>query len=70
MLVLNVFSLVLLALTLDGAACVHVLCRNVHSQLMRHKDEPCLNEVVVVESLRMIAEMVVYGDKKQELLFE
>jgi hypothetical protein len=47
-----------------------ILCRNVHSQLMKHKVEPGLNEDVVVECLRMLAEMVVYGDKKSELLFE
>jgi hypothetical protein len=37
---------------------------------MKMKADPGLNEVIVVESLRMIAEMVVYGDKKCEMLFE
>ena len=47
-----------------------MISRAVHAQLVKHKDDPASNDAVVVESLRMIAEMVVYGDKKSELLFE
>lgn len=45
--------------------------RKIHKQLMDHKDLKQEDSVtIVVENLRVLAEMVVYGDNKSELLFD
>ena len=44
--------------------------RELHSQLQRNRKVNAGNEDAVVESLREIAEMVVYGDNKSEMLFD
>lgn len=44
--------------------------RHVHNQLVENKVVTSKNILIVVESLRTIAEMVVYGDANSELLFD
>jgi protein CLEC16A len=44
--------------------------RKLHKQLVENKRVNDANEGVVVEILRVIAEMVVYGDNKSEMLFD
>jgi hypothetical protein len=44
--------------------------RSLHQQLVENKLITINNENLVVEVLRVIAEMVVYGDNKSELLFD
>ena len=44
--------------------------RQLHLQLQRNRKVNAGNEDAVVESLREIAEMVVYGDNKSEMLFD
>lgn len=44
--------------------------RKLHKQLVENKKVNDGNENLVVEILRVIAEMVVYGDNKSELLFD
>ena len=44
--------------------------RKIHQQLVDNKSVTSLNESLVVEILRVLAEMVVYGDNKSELLFD
>lgn len=41
-----------------------------HRKLLENKVVTPENESQVIEILRVIAEMVVYGDSKSELLFE
>jgi hypothetical protein len=41
-----------------------------HKKLLENKNVTVENQSLVVEILRVIAEMVVYGDSKSELLFE
>ena len=44
--------------------------RKLHKQLVENKKVNDANQSLVVEILRVIAEMVVYGDNKSELLFD
>lgn len=44
--------------------------RKIHQQLVDNKSVTSSNESIVVEILRVLAEMVVYGDNKSELLFD
>lgn len=44
--------------------------RRLHAQLVEHKRVNEENQHLVVEILRVIAEMVVYGDNKSEFLFD
>lgn len=44
--------------------------RKIHQQLVENKNVNDDNKSLVVEILRVIAEMVVYGDNKSELLFD
>ena len=44
--------------------------RKLHKQLVENKRVNDANESLVIEILRVIAEMVVYGDNKSELLFD
>eukprot|EP01039_Chlorochromonas_danica_P009625 gene9624-10640_t len=44
--------------------------RRIHAQLVENKNVHAGNENLVVEILRVLAEMVVYGDRKSELLFD
>jgi hypothetical protein len=44
--------------------------RDLHKTLSDNKYVNSDNEILVVEVLRMLAEMVLYGDSKSELLFE
>lgn len=44
--------------------------RKLHKQLHENKHVDDANQALVVEILRVIAEMVVYGDNKSELLFD
>jgi protein CLEC16A len=44
--------------------------RKLHKQLVENKRVTEANQSMVVEILRVIAEMVVYGDNKSELLFD
>ena len=44
--------------------------RKLHQQLVENKAVCEANQNLVVEILRVIAEMVVYGDNKSELLFD
>lgn len=44
--------------------------RNMHRQLVENKIATEANQSQVIEILRVIAEMVVYGDSKSELLFD
>lgn len=44
--------------------------RRIHQQLVENKIVQDCNKDLVVEILRIIAEMVVYGDNKSELLFD
>lgn len=44
--------------------------RQLHEQLVKNKLVTSDNEKLVIEILRIIAEMVVYGDNKSELLFD
>lgn len=44
--------------------------RRIHAQLLENKNVTAANQDLVVEILRVLAEMVVYGDRKSELLFD
>ena len=44
--------------------------RKIHQQLVDNKNVHQGNEALVVEILRVLAEMVVYGDNNSELLFD
>ena len=44
--------------------------KKLHQQLIENKSINEENEDIVIEILRIIAEMVVYGDSKSELLFD
>lgn len=44
--------------------------RRIHAQLVENKRVTDENQNLVVEILRVLAEMVVYGDRKSELLFD
>lgn len=44
--------------------------RKIYQQLLDNKNVTKDNELLVVEILRILAEMVVYGDNKSELLFD
>eukprot|EP01031_Cornospumella_fuschlensis_P030709 gene30709-37105_t len=44
--------------------------RKIHAQLVENKSVTNENQGLVVEILRVLAEMVVYGDRKSELLFD
>jgi hypothetical protein len=44
--------------------------RNMHKQLVENKEVTAANMSQVIEILRVLAEMVVYGDAKSELLFD
>ena len=44
--------------------------RKIYQQLVENKSVTRNNESLVVEILRVLAEMVVYGDNKSELLFD
>jgi protein CLEC16A len=44
--------------------------REIHKQLFDNKSVTQENEALVVEILRVLAEMVVYGDNKSEMLFD
>jgi protein CLEC16A len=44
--------------------------RELHRSLVLNKAVNDENEALVVESLRAMAEMVVYGDSKSEMLFD
>ena len=44
--------------------------RSLHELLYSNKSVNAENQAVVVECLREIAEMVVYGDNKSEMLFD
>ncbi|RYH14221.1 hypothetical protein EON65_33965 [archaeon] len=44
--------------------------RKIHAQLVENKSVTDENQGLVVEILRVLAEMVVYGDRKSELLFD
>jgi protein CLEC16A len=44
--------------------------KRIHQQLIENKHVDENNKILVVEILRVIAEMVVYGDNKSELLFD
>ena len=44
--------------------------RKIHQQLVDNKSVHQGNEALVVEILRVLAEMVVYGDNNSELLFD
>jgi protein CLEC16A len=44
--------------------------RRIYKQLVENKQVSTENQELVVEILRVIAEMVVYGDNKSELLFD
>lgn len=44
--------------------------KKLHQQLVENKHVTTDNEAIVVEILRIIAEMVVYGDSKSEMLFD
>lgn len=44
--------------------------RKIHQQLVDNKSVHRGNEALVIEILRVLAEMVVYGDKNSELLFD
>ena len=44
--------------------------RSLYQTLLTNKTITSGNETIVIESFRELAEMVVYGDTKSELLFE
>ena len=48
----------------------NIYVRSLYKQLDMNKIVTEQNEILVVEGLRVIAEMVLYGDKKSELLFD
>jgi len=51
--------------------CVAVMgCRQLHQQLVANQQITPSNQAVVIETLRTLSELVVYGESKAELLFE
>ena len=48
----------------------YILIRSLYKQLDSNKIVSKENESLVVEGLRVIAEMVLYGDKKSDMLFD
>jgi hypothetical protein len=54
----------------DSYLITHSPGRNLHKTLSENKYVNSENETLVVEILRVLAEMVLYGDSKSELLFE
>lgn len=45
-------------------------CRQLHQQLVANQQITPSNQAVVIETLRTLSELVVYGESKAELLFE
>jgi hypothetical protein len=53
----------------DG--CQHTLtCRFLHGQLVKNQEVTPSNEGLVVETLRTLSELMIYGDKHSEQFFE
>jgi hypothetical protein len=44
--------------------------RSLHGRLLENKVITAHNQAMVIETLRILSEMVVYGDNNYELLFE
>jgi len=44
--------------------------RSLHSRLLENKVITAQNQAMVIETLRVLSEMVVFGDNNYELLFE
>ena len=62
-------SLVLEPATLEEKFSIPYL-RTLHQRLVENKVVTSQNQAMVIETLRVLSEMVIFGDNNYELLFE